>query len=355
MSGVLETFHPAVREWFAGRFGGPSRVQELGWPEIADAQNPPGHDVLVCAPTGSGKTLAAFMWAINRLVIEAEQGIWADEISVLYVSPLKALANDIRINLEEPLAGVHAVAARSGLDLTAIRAGLRTGDTPAGERAAMLRRPPRILVTTPESLFILLTSPRFREKLRRVRYVIVDELHAVAANKRGAHLMLTLERLERMVRASGAPRPTRIGLSATLNPIEMLATFLSGAEVGPDGSRHPRPVRIVRADQGPRQLDLRIIAPGPELGSLATHPHWEAMYDALAALIREHRTTLVFTLSRRWAERIALALQKRVGADAVMAHHGSLARAERLDAEQRLKRGELKAIVATASLELGID
>jgi len=344
-----------VRTWFERRFGSPSRAQELGWPVIAESQRSPGHDVLLCAPTGSGKTLAAFMWAINRLVLEAENDALIDEVSVLYVSPLKALANDIRLNLEEPLSGVKAVASEFGLKLAAIRAGLRTGDTPAGERTAMLKRPPHILVTTPESLFILLTSPRFREKLRAVRYIIVDELHAVAGNKRGAHLMVTLERLERMVRQGGAPRPARIGLSATLNPIETLAAFLAGAEVDSGGERHPRPVRIVRADDSVRSLDLKIIAPGPELGSLATHQHWEAMYDALASLIREHRTTLIFTLSRRWAERIALALQKRVGVDAVMAHHGSLARAERLMAEQRLKRGELKAIVATASLELGID
>jgi ATP-dependent helicase Lhr and Lhr-like helicase len=352
---MLDGFHPAVQKWFAGRFGEPSRVQELGWPVIGKAQEGAGHDVLLCAPTGSGKTLAAFMWAINRLVIQAERGGLPGEISVLYISPLKALANDIRINLEEPLAGVRIVAAQDGLDLGSIRAGLRTGDTPAGERAAMLRRPPQILVTTPESLFILLTSPRFRQKLRAVRYVIVDELHAIAGNKRGAHLMLTMERLERLVRSSNSIRPTRIGLSATLNPIETLAAFIAGAEIADDGVRHPRPVRVVRADDSPRQLDLQIIAPGPELGSLATHQHWEAMYDALAALIREHRTTLVFTLSRRWAERIALALQKRVGIDAVMAHHGSLARVERQQAEQRLKRGDLKAIVATSSLELGID
>ncbi|HJU27993.1 MAG TPA: helicase-related protein, partial [Candidatus Binataceae bacterium] len=296
------------------------------------------------------------MWAINRLVLDAESAALTDEVSVLYVSPLKALANDIRINLEEPLAGVRAAAVGDrAVNLDAIRAGLRTGDTPASERAAMLRRPPHILVTTPESLFILLTSAKFREKLRAIRHVIVDELHAVAGGKRGAHLMVTLERLERMVVRAGKPRPARIGLSATLNPIQTLAQVLAGAEVDQDGNRTPRPVRIVRAYDRPRQLDLRVVAPGPELGSLATHQHWEAMYDSLADLIREHRTTLVFTLSRRWAERIALALQKRVGADAVMAHHGSLARAERLAAEQRLKRGDLKAIVATASLELGID
>jgi ATP-dependent Lhr-like helicase len=348
-------FHPAVAEWFVRRFAAPSRAQVLGWPVIADATKLPGHDVLLCAPTGSGKTLAAFMWAINRLIVEAELGTLRDEVSVLYVSPLKALANDVRLNLEEPLNGVREVATEMGLALAPIRAGLRTGDTPANERAAMLRRPPHILVTTPESLFILMTSARFRAKLGAVRYVIVDELHAVAGDKRGAHLALTLERLERMVRRGGAPRPVRIGLSATLNPIETLAAFLAGAEVATDGGRAPRPARIVRADDTRRELDLAVIAPGPELGALATHPHWEAMYDIVANLIREHRTTLVFTLSRRWAERIALALQKRVGADAVVAHHGSLARAERLAAEQRLKRGELKAIVATASLELGID
>jgi len=226
VSSVLDGFHFAVRNWFERRFGEPSRAQELGWPAIGT-----GVDVLLCAPTGSGKTLAAFMWSINRLVTEAEAGALRDEVSVLYVSPLKALANDIRLNLEEPLEGVRLTAAEHKLDLAAIRAGLRTGDTAAHERGAMLRRPPHILVTTPESLFILLTSPKFREKLRAVRYAIVDELHALAGNKRGAHLAVTLERLERLVCKAGNHRPTRIGLSATLNPIEELAAFLAGGEV----------------------------------------------------------------------------------------------------------------------------
>ncbi|HEY2524242.1 MAG TPA: DEAD/DEAH box helicase, partial [Candidatus Binataceae bacterium] len=365
MISVLDAFHPAVRAWFAERFATPSPAQALGWPVIAECDSPPGHDVLLCAPTGSGKTLAAFMWAIDRLFRDAERGALGDRVSVLYVSPLKALANDIRINLEDPLVGIrqtaHRLAAAAGRPdeavrpLLKVRAGLRTGDTPANERSAMLRRPPHILVTTPESLFILQTSARFRQSLSAVRYVIVDELHALAPNKRGAHLMLTLERLERMVRASGAPRPARIGLSATLNPIERLAEFLAGGEVDDEGVRRLRPVKVVRADARARAMDLKVMAPGPDLGALATHPHWEAMYDAVAALVREHRTTLVFTLSRRWAERIALNLQKRLGNDAVLAHHGSLARAERLAAEQRLKRGELRALVATASLELGID
>lgn len=355
MPSSLDAFHPAVRTWFERRFGAPSRAQELGWPVIGEAARTAGHDVLLCAPTGSGKTLAAFMWAIDTLTHEAERGALRDEVSLLYVSPLKALANDIRLNLDEPLNGVRTIAAEMQLDLGVIRAGLRTGDTTASERSSMLKRPPQILVTTPESLFILLTSPRFRTKLAAIRHVIVDELHAIAGNKRGAHLALTLERLERMVRAAGNPRPVRIGLSATLNPIERLAEFLAGFDVSLCGERSPRPVCIVRADDRARALDMRVIAPGPELGPLATHQHWDAMYDELARLIGEHRTTLVFTLSRRWAERVALNLQRRVGADAVMAHHGSLARKERLDAEQKLKRGELKAIVATASLELGID
>jgi len=355
MPTALDDFHPAVRAWFERRFAAPSRAQDLGWPVIGAANDAPGFDVLLCAPTGSGKTLAAFMWAINGLVLDAAGDALRDEVSVLYVSPLKALANDIRLNLEEPLHGVRDVGAESGLDLSRIRAGLRTGDTSASERSAMLRRPPHILVTTPESLFILLTSPKFREKLASVRHVIVDELHALAGNKRGAHLALTLERLERFVTSRGNARPNRIGLSATLNPIEKLAGFLAGYYVARDNSRSPRPIKIVRADDRVRTMDLQVIAPGPELGPLATHPHWEAMYDEVARLIGEHRTTLVFTLSRRHAERVALNLQKRLGADAVMAHHGSLARIERLLAEQRLKRGELKAIVATASLELGID
>ncbi len=355
MSSVLDAFHPLVRTWFARSFGPPSEVQELGWPVIAQAAEGAGHHVLMCAPTGSGKTLAAFMWAINRMVMEAEAGALRDEVSILYVSPLKALANDIRINLSEPLEGVRQVAIESGLEPPAIRAGLRHGDTPVSERNAMLRRAPQVLVTTPESLFMLLTSQRFREKLAAVRYVIVDELHAIAPSKRGVHLMVTLERLDRLVMSRSGSRPVRIGLSATLNPIERLAEFLAGHEVAPGGDRIPRPVRIVRAGSGPRQFDLAVIAPGPELGPLATHSHWDAMYDRLAELIEQHRTTLVFTLSRRWAERIALNLQKRLGDEAVMAHHGSLARNERLKAEQKLKHGELQAIVATASLELGID
>ncbi len=350
MDDALAGFHSLVRRWFAARFQAPSPIQRLGWPAIGA-----GHDTLLCAATGTGKTLAAFLWAIDRLVREAESGALKDAVSVLYVSPLKALANDVRINLDEPLRGICEIARAEGRSLPEIRAMVRTGDTLACERQAMVKRPPHILVTTPESLFILLTSKRFRQKLAQVQFVIVDELHALAGNKRGAHLAVTLERLEALVRETVGVRPTRIGLSATLNPIEVLGEFLCGAEMGPGGARIVRPFRCVQAQSGARALDLQVVAPGPEVGPLATHKHWEATYDELAKLIKEHRTTLVFTLSRRSAERIALNLQKRLGPDAVMAHHGSLARQERLKAEQKLKRGELKVIVATSSLELGID
>src|SRR5258708_10323415 len=241
MPSAIAEFHPAVRAWFERRFDAPSRAQELGWPVIGAANDAPGFDVLLCAPTGSGKSLAAFMWAINGLVLEAERGLLRDEVSVLYVSPLKALANDIRLNLEEPLNGVRETGAELKLDLSHIRAGLRTGDTSASERAAMLRRPPHILVTTPESLFILLTSPQLREKLASVRLVIVDELHALAGNKRGAHLTLTLERLERFVASHGQPRPNRYGLSPTPKPIHKLPEILDGYDVESNPHNTPAP------------------------------------------------------------------------------------------------------------------
>ena len=276
MASVLDAFHPAVRAWFTERFGTPAPAQILGWPVIARCDTPPGHDVLLCAPTGSGKTLAAFMWAIDRLFRRRRTRptrrsrfgalcLAAEGARQRYPGQPRRAAG--RNPPDGASSGRGAGRSDEAKPIPEVRAGLRTGDTPANERSAMLRRPPHILVTTPESLFILLTSPRFRQSLSAVRYVIVDELHALAPNKRGAHLMLTLERLERMVRATGAPRPVRIGLSATLNPIERLAEFLAGAEVAADGARHPRPVKVVHAqgsEERARRMDLKVIAPGPD-------------------------------------------------------------------------------------------
>jgi ATP-dependent Lhr-like helicase len=342
MDPVLTRFHPAVRTWFTRRFPGPTEPQRHGWPAVAA-----GEHTLITAPTGSGKTLAAFLWTLDTLVQDAAAGTLTDEIQVVYVSPLKALNNDIHRNLAEPLAGIREVARELGLALPELRAAVRTGDTPAPERAAMGRRPPHILITTPESLFILLASERMRRALATVRYVIVDEIHAVAGSKRGVHLALTLERLH----ALAARPPVRIGLSATIEPVQEIAGLLTGSEI-PGGP--PRPCRVV--DVGRRRtLDLAVIAPTADLGAVATNAVWDATYARLAALIRAHRTTLVFANSRRLAERIAVRLTERLGPEMVAAHHGSLSRRRRLEAEARLKAGEIRAIVATGSLELGID
>jgi len=337
----LAAFHPVVRDWFEKRFGAPTAPQSLGWPAIGA-----GHHTLITAPTGSGKTLAAFLWALDSLVQLGMRGELRDQVSVLYISPLKALSNDIQRNLQEPLAGIREEAARQGIPLPEIRSAVRTGDTPAPERTSMGRRPPHLLITTPESLFILLASERFRNALRTVRYLIVDEIHALAGTKRGVHLSLSLERVE----ALAVKAPQRIGLSATIHPLDEVAAFLVGC-AEPGGP--PRPYRII--DAGRRSLDIRVIPPKEELGAVATHPVWEATYDRLAALIREHRTTLVFANSRRLVERLAVHLTERLGPDLVAAHHGSLSRKQRLQAEARLKAGEINAIVATGSLELGID
>ena len=333
----LEWAHPIVREWFVGRFGTPTEPQELGWPHIVAGQS-----TLISAPTGSGKTLAAFLTCIDRLVRTAVDGRLTDRTEVLYVSPLKALGNDIQKNLEGPLAEIVSLARRQGHDVPDIRTAVRTGDTLAPARQAMLKRPPHILVTTPESLYILLTAERSRAMLKNVATVIVDEIHAVADDKRGAHLTLSLERLEAL---TGRPL-TRVGLSATQKPIETVAHFLTG-----DG----RPLPVVVAIEPRRQLDLAIESPRSEIGPVASKELWSEVYDRIAALVAEHRSTLVFVNTRRLAERVTLHLAERVGADVVAAHHGSLSRKIRLDAERRLKAGELRVLVATASLELGID
>jgi ATP-dependent helicase Lhr and Lhr-like helicase len=328
--------HPLVAEWFVARFGTPTEPQEQGWPEILA-----GHTTLISAPTGSGKTLAAFLICIDRLVRKALDGTIADRTEVLYVSPLKALGNDIQKNLEGPLSEILALAAERGMLMPEIRTAVRTGDTLAKERRLMLKRPPHILVTTPESLYILLTADKSRAILRHVRTVIVDEIHAVADDKRGAHLSLSLERLDLL-----AGKPTRIGLSATQKPIELVAHFLTGA-----GRPAPAVVNIGHR----RTLDLAVEVPSSELGPVASNEMWGEIYDRIAALALEHRSTLVFVNTRRLAERMALHLSERIGEDLVAAHHGSLARKLRLTAERKLKNGEIRVLVATASLELGID
>ncbi|MCH8268401.1 MAG: DEAD/DEAH box helicase [Acidobacteria bacterium] len=339
----LSSFHPAVAEWFESTFSAPTEPQRLGWPAIQS-----GEDTLIAAPTGSGKTLAAFLAAIDSLVRQGIAGTLTDETQVVYISPLKALSNDIKQNLTVPLTGVRDVLLRMGLLSPEIRVWVRTGDTPAYERQKMLGKPPHILVTTPESLYILLTAEKSRRVLRTVRTVIVDEIHAVARDKRGSHLALTLERLD----ALASKKPVRIGLSATQKPIEEVARFLVGTRrLKPGGAPRCTIIDIGHA----RKLDLAIEVPGSPLSAVCSNETWEEIYDRIAALIRAERTTLVFVNTRRLAERVTLHLSKRLGEDKVTAHHGSLSRVQRLRAEQRLKAGELQALVATASLELGID
>jgi ATP-dependent Lhr-like helicase len=337
MEAVLTGFDPLVAEWFAARFGEATEPQLRGWPEIRQ-----GNDVLISAPTGSGKTLAAFLVAIDALIRRARLGPLPDQTEVVYVSPLKALSNDIHQNLEAPLAGIRALAAERGIALAPIRTALRTGDTPQWERQRMTRERPHILVTTPESLYILLTAARPREMLGHARTLIVDEIHAVADDKRGSHLALTLARLDRLVEQNGCPKPQRIGLSATVNPVEDVAAFLSGA------------ARVVNVGHR-REMELAVEVPRDELGPVASTEMWGEIYDRVAELIRGNRTTLVFVNTRRLAERVAHHLAGRLGENVVLPHHGSLSRALRLDAERRLRAGELRAVVATASLELGID
>jgi ATP-dependent Lhr-like helicase len=335
----VESFHPAVAAWFARTHPAPTEAQAQAWPAIQA-----GRDVLVAAPTGSGKTLAAFLAAIDQLVKEGSAGGLPDETRVLYISPLKALSNDIHRNLEAPLEGIRAELAALGLQDVDIRTVVRTGDTSQSERARIRRKAPHIVVTTPESLYVLLGSPSGRGMLATCRTVIVDEIHAVAANKRGSHLALSLERLQALT----GRRPARVGLSATQTPIDEVARFLIGAN---------RPLSdCVVVDLGAaRNRDLALELPPAPLEPVMSGEVWVKVYDRLAELVREHRTTLVFVNTRRLAERIARHLSERVGEEYVAAHHGSLAREHRFKAEQQLKRGELKALVATASLELGLD
>jgi ATP-dependent Lhr-like helicase len=347
---ALSGFHPAVRHWFESRFpAGPTEPQRRGWPAIAS-----GRDTLIAAPTGSGKTLAAFLVQIDRLLREGERaGALEDRTEVVYVSPLKALTADVKHNLELPLAEIGALVRELGGAAPEVRVLTRSGDTSSSARAAMLRRPPHLLVTTPESLYLLVTSERSRDRLRGVRTVIVDEIHAVAGDKRGAHLALTLERLEALCDV----RPVRIGLSATQRPLETIARLLVGA--GPDRTDSAGRPRCEIVDLGhARALDLAIEVPGSELSAVASGEQWDEILDRIARLVRAHRTTLVFVNTRRLAERLAHRLTERMdepAAPAVAAHHGSLSRERRQRVEDELRAGALRCLVATASLELGID
>ncbi|MEA2238849.1 MAG: ATP-dependent helicase Lhr and Lhr-like helicase [Thermoanaerobaculia bacterium] len=360
----LDRFHPVLQRWFTETLGAPTTVQTRGWDAIRD-----GRHTLIAAPTGSGKTLAAFFNALDDLFVEGLRAPLPDEVRVVYISPLKALSADIHKNLAEPRRGIRRIAEEMGLEAPKITAGVRTGDTTSSERAAMLRKPPHILVTTPESLYLLLTAERSREMLRTARTVIVDEIHAVIGTRRGAHLAITLERLQRV---AAAPL-LRLGLSATQKPIELVANYLAGLTTpagcavaggdacGPAGEDASVPARIPDSpvtiiDEGHRRtIDLALEIPRSNVETVMSNEVWGEYYDRLTQLIHEHKTTLVFVNTRRMAERVARHLSERLGDDAVTAHHGSLSKDKRLDAESRLKNGQLKALVATASLELGID
>jgi ATP-dependent helicase Lhr and Lhr-like helicase len=357
----LDLFHPVIQQWFRSRFAAPTEPQLLGWPHLAESK-----DVLIAAPTGSGKTLTAFLAAIDRLLKLAERRELEDEFRVVYVSPLRALSNDMHRNLEVPLAEILAVATEMGLEIAPIRAGLRTGDTTASQRAALVKRPPHILVTTPESLYLMLTSPKAREKLRTVETVIVDEIHALVRDKRGSHLALTLERLAALC----PQRLQRIGLSATQRPIEEIARFLVG-EVDGRGmmveghaerdhmasTLYPQPSTLPTIiDIGHRRdLDLAIEVPPSDLGTVCMHEQWAEINERIVELVNSHRATLIFVNTRRLAERLTHQLSELLGEDAISSHHGSLAFNLRQDTERRLKTGHLKAVVATASLEMGLD
>jgi ATP-dependent Lhr-like helicase len=354
VTGDALSFHAEVSEWFEGTFDQPTPVQLAGWPVLAAAGS-----ALLLAPTGSGKTLAAFLAAIDRVMFRPDPGP-KERLSIIYVSPLKALAVDVERNLRAPLAGIAAVCARRGTAHRVPEIAIRSGDTSARERSRFLRAAPDILITTPESLYLLLTS-RAREMLRHVETVIIDEIHSVVGSKRGAHLALSLERLEALRLAS---RPLqRIGLSATQRPLEEVARMLGGGELAADVWR-PRPVQIIDAG-AKKQLDIRVEVPvedmtrveegEPTIGESNRHSIWTAIHPRLVELIREHRSTMIFVNSRRLAERLAASINEIAGEELALAHHGSVAAPRRAYIEDRLKRGDLPAIVATSSLELGID
>ncbi|HEY8945352.1 MAG TPA: DEAD/DEAH box helicase, partial [Polyangiaceae bacterium] len=344
---LLQAFHPAVRTWFERRFpAGPTAPQAGGWPRIRSGLN-----TLIAAPTGSGKTLSAFLVCIDRLYRAHESGALPQGVSAVYVSPLKALAVDIQQNLQTPLEEIAAVARELGMSAPELRVAVRSGDTKAGSRAAMVQTPPHLLITTPESLYLMLTAERSRSLLTRVETVIVDEIHALARDKRGAHLALSLERLQHVSEV----RPVRVGLSATQRPLSRIARFLVGAtEAELDAESPSLSCEIV--DSGHRrELELSLELPDTELEAVASSEQMAEVLAKIAVEVRKRRTTLVFVNTRRLAERLAHQLAELLGEDRVAAHHGSLSKERRANVEGRLRRGELSALVATASLELGID
>lgn len=359
---VPHRFHPAVTNWFAGEFSQPTEIQRRAWPAIQQKQN-----TLIAAPTGSGKTLAAFLATINDLIEQGLEGTLTSQTQIVYISPLKALSNDIEKNLQRPLAGIEEELKQLGQPQVPIRVLVRTGDTPASERTAMTKNPPHILVTTPESLFLLVTSDSGRKMLANVHTVIVDEIHALVRDKRGSHLSLTLERLQALTNH----KLVRIGISATQKPIEEIAGFLAGSHserseesasndtdssLPPSAKSQNDSFNCTIIDTGhKRKLDLSIEVPRSPLSAVMPNEVWLEIYERLVELVNEHRTTLIFVNTRRLAERIAHMLTERMGPETVTAHHGSMSKEHRLNAEQRLKSGSLRALVATASLELGID
>ena len=338
---ILSEFHPAVAAWFKREFEAPTGIQERAWPEIKKRKN-----TLISAPTGSGKTLAAFLAAIDDLVKESLEERLPDKTQIVYVSPLKALSNDIEKNLRKPLDGIQEELKNAGLPEAGIRAQVRTGDTPSSARARMTKNPPHILITTPESLYLILTSKNGREMLSEVHTLIVDEIHALVGSKRGSHLSLSAERLSALT----SKELVRIGLSATQKPIDTVARFLTG------GGGNNGGVDCAVIDAGHRrELDLSVEVPRSPVTAVMSNEVWGEVYERIEELIKAHRTTLIFVNTRRLSERMTHNLTERLGEEAVAAHHGSISKELRLDAERRLKSGELKAIVATASLELGID